>query len=309
MSEKKKKKQSVVKPSIDKKRISKGQKRYMLASDIQESADSYESQAQEEAEKAEKRSLWSTVGGVLGAGIGIMAAPLLIPVGATLATTGIITGIAAGGASYAGGKAGKASQEKRKDIKVDKFYTKAAEEATDTFKEYDKNIDKSIRQQAIVSGALAGLQAGGAFKKAGEWAKKGLGVGDKAGAMFDSSLVTASDIGGTGGKSAYLTTEGAGAQADLVGIQGPSVDVTSTAVRGAPTTSRMIAPSSGYSPSTLYDTTSAFGPASNENLYSLLKRNIGQNLISSGIGIGKSVVKPRSLDIEKQDEINLPRYT
>ena len=48
-NKKTKKKQQVVQPSPEKKRISRGQKRYMLASDVKEAAESYEAQAQEEA--------------------------------------------------------------------------------------------------------------------------------------------------------------------------------------------------------------------------------------------------------------------
>ena len=49
----------------EKKRMSRGQKRYMLMSDIKKSQEEYESEVSEEKGKAEKRSLWSTVGGVL----------------------------------------------------------------------------------------------------------------------------------------------------------------------------------------------------------------------------------------------------
>ncbi len=326
-NKKKKKKQPVVKPSPEKKRISKGQKRYMLASDVKEAAESYEAQAQEEAEKAGKRSLWSTVGGVLGAGIGIMAAPALIgaaagvgllgsaaaAAGAGSLATGIGTSLIVGGGSAFGGRRGKEAAEskkfgkaKRKDIEVDKFYTKAAEEATETFKDYDKTIDRRIKQQAVVSGALAGFQAGGGFKKAGEWTKKGLGIGDKAGAgaTFDPSIVKASDIGGTSDKLAYTATKGAGSQADLVGHQLPTIDVTP-----AGATTNIASPSISTYPMAS-DPTFAFGSASNKSLYSLLRENIGKNILSSGVGMGLNALQspPPSIN-DEPDEINFPSYT
>ena len=62
------------------KKVSRGQQRYALVSDVQQAQKDYEAQAQEEAKKAGSRSLWSTVGGLVGAGLGLMAAPMLIPV-------------------------------------------------------------------------------------------------------------------------------------------------------------------------------------------------------------------------------------
>ena len=199
----KKKKQSVVKPSPEKKRISKGQKRYMLASDVKEASESYEAQAQEEAEKAGKRSLWSTVGGIVGAVVGLAFAPAIlaaggVAAGASLATgigTALITGTGSALGSMGGLKGAKegviGDKAKRGEVKVDKFFTKQAEEATQSFKDYDKKIAESAGKQALVSGALSGLQAGGAFKKAGEAVKKGLNIGQTpTGAVTDMSYAT-----------------------------------------------------------------------------------------------------------------------
>ena len=118
-------------------RMSKGQKQYMFMSDVKKAAEDYESQATEEAEKAGKRSLWSTVGGVVGAGLALMAAPAVIgtvagagllgtaaaATGASTLATGIGTGLLAGGGSAIGGKKGKKLAEstgaKRKDIEIE----------------------------------------------------------------------------------------------------------------------------------------------------------------------------------------------
>jgi len=202
-NKKKKKKQQVVQPSPEKKRISRGQKRYMLASDVKEASESYEAQAQEEAEKAGKRSLWSTVGGIVGAGVGLYFAPAIlaaggVAAGASLATgigTALITGTGSALGSVGGLKGAKegviGDKAERGEVKVDKFFTKEAEEATQSFKDYDKKIAESARNQALVSGALAGLQAGGAFKKVGESFKKGLNIGQTpTGAVTDMSYAT-----------------------------------------------------------------------------------------------------------------------
>jgi hypothetical protein len=179
-------KENTKKPSI--KRNSRGSKQYALASDIQKSQKDYEEQVAKESEDAGRRSLWTSVGGMLGAGAALMltgglAAPALAGLGAL--GTGIATGTAVGVGSLLGSGAGLASSKKgwmgmeksrRDKIKVGKFFDKKAQEATDTFKDYDKKMQKSAYIQAGVSGLTAGLQAGGAFKKAGEWAKKGLNI-------------------------------------------------------------------------------------------------------------------------------------
>ena len=180
-------KENTKKPSI--KRNSRGSKQYALASDIQKSQKDYESQVSKESEDAGRRSLWTSVGGMLGAGIGLMAAPAILGVGALAGLgavgTGLVTGgvvglgsLAGSGTALASSKKGWMGMEKsrRDKIKVGKFFDKKAQEATDTFKDYDKKMQKSAYIQAGVSGLTAGLQAGGAFKKAGEWAKKGLNI-------------------------------------------------------------------------------------------------------------------------------------
>ena len=56
-----KKKTKENKVTSKKARMSRGQKQYMFMSDVKKSAEDYEAQARKEAEKAGKRSLWSTV--------------------------------------------------------------------------------------------------------------------------------------------------------------------------------------------------------------------------------------------------------
>ena len=260
----------------ERKRISRGQKRYMLASDIKEEAESYESQSQEEAEKAKSRSLWATVGGVVGAAAGLVAAPIIVPfiagAGAGALATGVITGATVGAGSAGFGHGFKKGMEeyggkKRKDIKVDKFYTSAAEEATETFKSYDEKIDESIGKQAVISGLLAGAQAGGLFKKAGSALKEGLGVGEKTSAV-------AADM-------SYATE--AVAEVPLA-----SVD-------------KAVLEQSVAKPM-LTDVTSPFGPASDRSLYAAVK----QNLFSTALTGGYSAMKNRG---PQYSQIEEPDYT
>ena len=288
----------------------------MLMSDIKEEAESYESQSQEEAGKAKKRSMWATVGGLVGGGLALMAAPAVIGaaagaglLGATAAATGagslatgIGTGLIVGGGSGLGGKWGKEGSEKgfsglgektkRKDIKVDKFYTKAAEEATETFKDYDKAIDESIQKQAVVSGLLAGVQAGGGFK----WAKgkvKGALSPTSQASTFDPSLVTAKEIGGTSGELAHITSKGSASAAQLtkgseVGVQytGPEIYASTAGTEVAGTA--------------FSDMTFAHGPASDRSLYSALKQNLFSTALTGGYSAMKNM-GPQYSQIEEPD--------
>ena len=308
----------------EKKRISRGQKQYMLVSDIKKYQEEYESEVSEEKGKAEKRSLWSTVGGVLGAGIAVMAAPAIIgaaagvgllgaaaaATGAGSLATGIGTGLLVGGGSAFGGRRGKELAEskgtfggkaKRGKVDVEKFYTKAGEEATETFKDYDKSIDKRIKQQAIISGALAGFQAGGGFKKIGEFTKKGLGIGEKAGAgtTFTTEGVSAleetyslSQAGPGVGKAGVRTASSgyqSGSYADALSVA--DTKILEQAIASA-------------------DPTFAFGPTSNKSLYSLLRENVGRHVFSSGVGAGLSLFQnPVPTIADTEDEIDLPSYT
>tara|TARA_R110000824_G_scaffold275630_2_gene464284 strand:- start:5784 stop:6689 length:906 start_codon:yes stop_codon:yes gene_type:complete len=295
--------------AIDKKktRMSKGQKQYMFMSDVKKASEDYESQATEEAEKAGKRSLWSTVGGVVGAGLALMAAPAVIgavagagllgtaaaATGASTLATGIGTGLLAGGGSAIGGKKGKKLAEstgaKRKDIEIEKFYDKQAKESNIELKAYDKKIDDTITKQAVVSGLLAGAQAGGLFKSVGSKLKEGLGVGKSTtAATFDSSLVTAKDIGGTGEGLAHLTTKGTASTSQLVEGSTVGVKYSGADIYALP---------SG-TPS--FDATSMFAGTSNTSLLNNLK----QSIAGMGLQYGTSQILNRPSVV--QTEVDEP---
>jgi len=147
-----------------KKRKSRGQARFHLLTDAKREAESYTAQAEREAEKAGKRSLWSSVGGILG---GIAIPMMLGPAGWVAAAA------MAGGGAYFGGRAGRQLAEsgvggdaRRKDIKVDKFYDKKAKAANLEFKQFDRDIESNLRKQSLITGATAGIAKSGIIGKA-----------------------------------------------------------------------------------------------------------------------------------------------
>lgn len=287
------------------KKVSRGQQRYALVSDVQQAQKDYEAQAQEEAKKAGSRSLWSTVGGLVGAGLGLMAAPMLIPVGATAATTGLITGLSVGATSYGTGKGFKGIAEsagqKRKDIKVDKFYSKAAEEATQTFKDYDKAIEKSLRTQALVSGALAGLSSSGVLKKGKEAITRGLKGTGKAASTFDTA-VTASEIGGTGKDVAYLAKEGVAADAAQVVID-PGIQVNVT-----PGSAETVAVEKGIRSYNLADAYDPLGPLSDRSLFANVKQSLTMAAASKTLDYILGKTQPKGSQFGQMEEIDYPNY-
>ena len=213
--------------------ISRGQRQYMLARDVKVSQEDYAAQVADEEKKAGKRSLWTSVGGILGAGVAVMAAPALLAaapvaglIGTGAAATGIGTGLITGGLSALGSMAGlktakTAGKAERGAVKSDKFFEKKAQEATDTFKDYDKKIAKSAKWQAIGSGVFAGLQAGGAFKKAGELTKKGLNIGqtpDAALGGVDAGIKV--NVTPTGAENLTYSSTGKTVYADMDALQG-----------------------------------------------------------------------------------------
>jgi len=302
------------KPSI--RPVSRGKQRYQLLSDIKTEQDAYEAQIAEEQEKAEKKSMWSTIGGVLGAAAGVALAPAVLGIAGVAAltgtagaiVTGVGTGLMAGAGSATVGRWGKEGAEKgalgtkkakSKDIKVDKFFNKQAQEATDTFKDYDRSIDENIKNQAYVSGALAGLQASGAFKAAGKAVKKGLGLGGSEAAVFDPSLVTRADIGGKGQELAYGTTKGAasasqlaeGSQVAIPLSEGVEVTAATGAVEKVAASSIADTGTSynladAYGRTTYKDPTSVFGNLSNKTLY----QNLKQQAMGQAINYGASSI-------------------
>ena len=310
-------------------RFSRGRQRYQLVSDIKKEQESYEAQLAEEQEKAEKKSMWSTIGGVLGAAAGVALAPVVLGgLGIGAIATGVGTGLMAGAGSATGGRWGKEGAEKgalgtkkakSKDIKVDKFFNKQAQEATDTFKDYDRSIDENIKTQAYVSGALAGLQASGAFKAAGKAVKKGLGLGGSEAAAFDPSLVTRADIGGKGQELAYGTTKGAASVSQLpkgsqVSLLSEGVEVTAEtgAVKNVAASSIVDTGTSynladAYGRTTYKDPTSLFGDLSNKSLYESLK----QQAMGQAINYGASSIFPKKQNKQTQSigDIRIPDYS
>ena len=306
----KKKKQSAVKPSP--KSMSRGQKRYMLASDVKEASESYQSQSQEEAEKAAKRSLWTSVGGILGAGAAIMAAPAVLAsapiaglIGTGSAATGIGTGILTGVGSALGSVGGlKGAKEgligdkaKRGKIKVDKFFDKQAEEATQSFKDYDKKIAESAKWQAVGSGVFAGLQAGGAFKKAGEAVKKGLNVGQApTGSTFAGDITKAASdkVNPWGADKAAISVD----VTPAYGI-GKDAGLSSTYQQGSFVGYGTVANPMGAP------------PTASRDLFTAIGDYLGKSASQAAIGYGASKLTgtPQNQIINQNQDIQLPDYS
>ena len=187
-------------PSTDgtKKRKSRGQARFHLLTDAKRAAESYTAQAEREAEKAGKRSLWSSVGGILGG----IAIPMMLGPGGWIAAAAM-----AGGGAYFGGRAGRQLAEsgvggdaRRKDIKVDKFYDKKAKAANLEFKQFDRDIESNLRKQALITGATAGIAKSGIIGKATDkfistFLPGEPMAGQVGGAGFDIPLLGKEDIG------------------------------------------------------------------------------------------------------------------
>ena len=170
---------------------------------------------------------------------------------------------------------------KRKDVKTEKFYKSQAADANEAFKQSYRDIDTAARNQAIGSGVLAGLQAGGAFKKMGELGKKGLGIGKDTGAVFDPNLVTAKNVGGTSDKLAHATQKGfaSPSQASGVGMEyaGPEIFA------------------SPYAP------TAALGNLSDASLYNTLKKSLGSYAFQQGISTGTAALAKDDVQTQEID--------
>jgi len=180
--------ESTVKSTSQEKQMSAGQRMYEFASDVREDYDVYMAGIADAQRRTKKRSAWSLVGGILGAGVGLMLAPAIIGGAAAAAgvsalgsvATGAVTGTAVAVGSAAGSKVGKErAGQKARSVDTEKFYKAEAAQATEAFTQAEEDIASSGWKQAATSGVLAGLQAGGAFKKMGELGKKGLGIGQK----------------------------------------------------------------------------------------------------------------------------------
>ena len=78
-------------------KMSAGQRRYMFTSDVMKDYESYKEQVNEEKKKIKSRSLWTTLGGVLGAGVAVMLAPAIL---GGLGAAGLATGLAVPFSTY-----------------------------------------------------------------------------------------------------------------------------------------------------------------------------------------------------------------
>ena len=285
--EKKKKKHTIAVPKSTG-NISAGQRRYKFASDVMKDYEEYERQVAEEKKKSDKRSMWTTLGGVVGAGVGIMFAPAILGGAAAIAGVGALGGLATGvgtaavvgGGSALGSKGFKEGSKikhgKRKDIKTEKFYKSQAADANEAFKQSYRDIDKSARNQAIGSGVMAGLQAGGAFKKMGELGKKGLGIGPK-----DTGPVFSAD-GASALEDTYALSKagpgdyGAGYRGNLYEPALSNVD------------SQILEQSIAHLPSKT--ATASLGNLSDASLYSTLKKSLGNVAFQQGISTGTAAL-------------------
>ena len=298
---KKKKKHTISMPKSNGKagNISAGQRRYKFASDVMKDYEEYERQVAEEKKKSDKRSLWTTLGGVVGAGVGIMFAPAILGGAAAIAgvgalgslATGVGTAAVVGGGSALGSKRGMEHSEKkhgrRKDVKTEKFYKSQAADATEAFKESYRDIDTSYKHQAIGSGVLAGLQAGGAFKKMGELGKKGLGIGPKdTGAVYSAEGVSALEdtyAVSKAGPGKY----GAGYRDNLYEPALSNVD------------SQILEQTIAHLPSKT--ATASLGNLSDASLYSTLKKSLGNVAFQHGIAYGTSTLAKDDVPTEEID--------
>ena len=111
---------------------SKGARRLRMAKSVKDEASKIQSQISREQEKAQKKSLWSSIGGAL-------------------------FGLAAGGKKVAETEGGA----KREKIKSDLWYTPEAEKQNLAFDDYEKQLNKSIQDRALASGLLTAAVAGG----------------------------------------------------------------------------------------------------------------------------------------------------
>jgi len=268
---------------------SRGQQKYLLAADIQKSQKDYEAQVAKEAEKAKDRSMWSTLGGILGAAVGVAAAPYAIAAtGVGAIGSGLITaastGLGSKGFSVAGVEVAKARKKGRKDIKVDKFFDKQAMEATESFKDYDKKIAESATNQALLSGAFAGLQASGALKSASEKIKKGLNINQSPINQSATSSVESFDY--ISGKEAMSSSQPFAIATDH---NVHKKIFNEAASKGA-------------------NYIEAF-PTSNRSLYTAIGDVLQKNAIQSGIGYASSKLLNPSVQISSSTEdIQLPQY-
>ena len=175
-------------------RVSKGEQRFRYAKAVKKEYDSYQAQVAEEQKKAGRRSLWQSIGTIVGSIAAIAAAPFTG--GASL----YLNAAFAGACALAGGAAFRGAAEewggaKREDIEVDRFYEGAAESASATFEEFDEDLTKSLQTSAVVTALTAGVMKSNLLGNIG----KKLGIVAEEGA----NIVASAPVGEAVGHGAY----------------------------------------------------------------------------------------------------------
>ena len=137
---------------------SEGARRYGLGKKIHKESEDLQGEISREQEKAEHKSLWSSVGlalGSLAAGIATGGANWYVQAAA------VATGAIGGG--VIGREASEFTKGEMKDIKSKDylFYRKEAEKQKDAYAGFDKELRDSILSRGLAAGALAGAVAGG----------------------------------------------------------------------------------------------------------------------------------------------------
>lgn len=185
---------------------SRGSQKFGYAKAVRKEYNDYQAQLAAEKKKAKKRSLWSTIGSIVGTVVAIAAAPFTA--GASLsaaAALGLNAAFVAGG-TWLVGQGGKELSEsggffggkaERKDIEVDRFYESDSASANEAFKQFDEDINDSIEQSALWAGVGHGIAASGILSTAGQK----LGLVAKEGANTVAAVDSAQKI--TSGHGAY----------------------------------------------------------------------------------------------------------
>lgn len=280
-------------------KMSAGQRRYMFTSDVMKDYESYKEQVDAEKKKIKSRSLWTTLGGVLGAGVAVMLAPAILGGAAAFAgvtalgsvATGLGTAAVVGTGSAFGSKRGMEHSERkegpRKSIKTEKFYKEEAKSATETFSDAAKDIDKGLKTQAYISGITAGLQAGGAFKKLGELGKKGLGIGPKGtGVTFPAQTTTGGDLLSASKSVTKDIPAVTDVSREFIGAMTPDqadIYMATGKMPGPKTTSLVAPPIDVLAPLTSPDApTAGLRNLSNKNLLSQLEKTLFSQAVGGG---------------------------
>ena len=175
-------------------RVSKGKQRFRYAKAVKKEYDAYQAQVAEEQKKAGRRSLWQSIGTIVGSIAAIAAAPFTGGASLYLNAAFAGAGALAGGAAFRGA-AEEWGGAKREDIEVDRFYEGAAESASATFEEFDEDLTKSLQTSAVVTALTAGVLKSNLLGNIG----KKLGIVAEEGA----NIVASAPVGEAVGHGAY----------------------------------------------------------------------------------------------------------